>query len=286
MENSFNKPAEVVEGNINVAVTKAGLSLGKMILMGIMAGAFIAFGGAASSTAVHGVSDVGLARLLAGCVFPVGLMMVVIVGGELFTGNSLMIMGALDGKITWGKLIRNFIVVYLSNLVGALIIDVLLFYSGNLDYSGGLMGAYTIKVAVGKASIDPIKGIVSGILCNILVCLTILMAGAAKDISGKIWAIFFPICAFVIAGFEHCVANMFYIPAGILAAANPDYVAVAQETYGITTLQLESLNVMGLLKNLLPVTAGNLIGGMLFVGLPCYLIHKRNWDSNTQKCKS
>lgn len=276
MENSFYTPAEVVEINMKGSVVKAGLPLSKMILMGIKAGCFIALGGAASSTAVHGVSDVGLSRLLAGVIFPVGLLMVILVGGELFTGNSLLIMGALDGRITWKGLLRNLLVVYFSNLAGSLLVDFLLYYSGNLDYSGGLLGAYTIKVAVGKASITPLKGITSGILCNVLVCLSILMAASAKEVAGKVWAVFFPICAFVVAGFEHCVANMFYIPMGMLASANTGYVAKAQEVYGITAQQLENLNAAGLLGNLLFVTAGNLIGGMLCVGLPCYLIHKKN----------
>ena len=273
-EARFNAPGAVLTANMEAGVKKSQLPLGKMVLLGIMAGAFIALGGATSSTAVHSISDVGLARTLAGCIFPVGLMMIVIVGGELFTGDCLMVMGVMDGRFSVGKCVRTLCIVYLSNLVGAVLIAALVYFSGNLDYTGGLLGAYTIKVAVGKAAITPVKGIASGILCNILVCIAVLMATASTDIAGKIWGIFFPILAFITGGFEHCVANMFYIPAGIMAAANPAYAAKAQEVYGITAEQLASLNLGGLLSNLIPVTIGNILGGMLFVGVPFYLTQR------------
>jgi len=204
MEQHFNTPAEVIDNNMKAGEGKAHLPLGKMILLGIMAGAFIALGGATSSTAAHAIDNVGLARFVAGIIFPVGLMIIVFVGGELFTGNCLIVMDVVGKKVTWFECIRNLIVVYFSNLIGALIIDTLIYFSGNLDYTGGLLGAYAIKVAVGKVGISPLKGITSGILCNILVCIAILMAAAATDIVGKIWAIFFPIMAFVVGGFEHC----------------------------------------------------------------------------------
>lgn len=271
----INSPIEVVERNIEGAVRKANLPLNKMILLGIMAGAFIALGGATSSTAAHAVDNVGVARMISGAVFPIGLMMIVFVGGELFTGNCLIFMAVMDGKVSWKKFSRNLVIVYLSNLAGALLIDFLLFFSGNLNYSGGRLGAYAIKIAVGKISISPVQGITSGILCNILVCVAILMAAAAKDFAGKVWAIFFPIFAFVIGGFEHCVANMFYIPLGIMAATNSDYVNKAMEHYGVTADQLATLNVADSLQNFIPVTIGNLIGGAACVGSICYVIHQK-----------
>lgn len=278
MNDHFNTPLEVIKGNIGGGITKANLPLGKMILLGIMAGAFIALGGATSSTAVHGISDVGLARTLAGAIFPVGLMMIVFVGGELFTGNCLITMAVLEKKVSVGRFLRNLVVVYFSNLLGALVIDFLIFYSGNLDYSNGLLGAYTIKVALAKVNITPIKAVASGILCNMLVCMAILMAGAAKDIAGKALAIFFPIWAFVVGGFEHCVANMFYIPAGMLAAGNPDYVAMAEEAYGITSAQCESINILHSLRNFIPVTIGNIIGGAVCIGVMYFCIHRKSLD--------
>lgn len=277
MESNFNTPTQVVDNCINGQINKANLPLVKMILLGIMAGAFIAFGGAASNVAVHDISNVGLARTLAGVIFPVGLMLVVLVGGELFTGNCLMIMARMDKKISTISMLRNMIVVYISNLVGALIIDVLVFFSGQFDYTGGGLGAYTIKVAISKANIAPGAAIASGILCNILVCLAILMATAAKDVAGKILGIFFPICTFVICGFEHCIANMFYIPAGMLAATNYDYVAKAEELYGITAQQCSDLLSVGSCTSFIFVTIGNILGGLIFVGVILYAIHKTNW---------
>lgn len=278
MNNHFNTPAETIELNMKACENKTALPLGKMILLGIMAGAFIALGGAASSTAAHAIENVGLARAMAGMIFPVGLMLIVFLGGELFTGNCLIVMDVFAKRTTWKGLMYNLVVVYFSNLIGALIIDTLLVFSGNLNYSGGLLGAYTIKVAVGKLAVTPVQAVTSGILCNLLVCLAVLMATCAKDIVGKVWAIFFPICAFVIGGFEHCVANMFYIPAGMMAAANPGYAAMAQEVYGITAEQLADLTVAGSLQNFIPVTIGNILGGMIFAGLPLYLIYKKKWD--------
>lgn len=277
MESSIHSPLEIANNNIKSGITKANLPLVKMILLGIMAGAFIALGGVASNVAVHNITDVGIARTLAGAIFPVGLMLVVFTGSELFTGNCLMLTAVLDKKIKALQVIRNLFVVYFSNLIGALIIDVLVFYSGQFNYSSGGLGAYTIKVALAKTTIEPGTAIVSGILCNILVCLAIIMAGAAKDVTGKILAIFFPIWAFVIGGFEHCVANMFYIPAGMLAATNSDYVEAAGKLYNITPEQCSALTHFNGIESFLFVTIGNIIGGMVCVALIYYMAHKKEW---------
>lgn len=276
MENNFNTPAQVFEANMKAGEGKVQLPLLKCILLGIMAGAFIAFGGATSSAAIHNISNQGIAKALAGAIFPVGLMMIVFVGGELFTGDCLMIAGTIDKRFSVLQMIRTLVVVWLSNMAGAVIISILVYYSGLLDYTSGALGAFTIKVAYGKCTITPFKAICSGILCNILVCIAVLMATAAKDIAGKVWAIFFPICAFVVGGWEHCVANMFYIPAGIIAATNDTYVAKAEELYGITAAQISAnVNIGGFISNLIPVTIGNILGGMVFVALPLYFIHKK-----------
>lgn len=275
MENNFNTPVQVFEGNMKAGEGKAALPLLKCILLGIMAGAFIAFGGATSNAAIHNISNQGLAKTLAGCIFPVGLMMIVFIGGELFTGDCLMIAGAVDKRFSVLKMVRTLVVVWLSNLVGAVIIAALVYFSGLLDYTNGALGAFTIKVAYGKCTLAPFRAVCSGILCNILVCIAVLMAGAAKDIAGKVWAIFFPIWAFVVGGWEHCVANMFYIPAGIIASTNETYVAKAEELYGITAAQIaEHVNIGGFIANQIPVTIGNILGGMVFVALPLYAIHK------------
>lgn len=278
MEKNFNSPAEVVEMSMKSGVEKANHPLFKMILLGIMSGAFVALGGAASSTAVHSIPNVGLDRLIIGVIFPVGLMMIIFMGGELFTGNCLMLMGVLDGRIRVKAFLKNLVVVYFGNLIGALIVSWLVCMTGNLNYTDGLLGAYAIKAAVSKVSITPVGGIAAGILCNILVCVAVLLSTAARDIVGKIWAIFFPIMVFVVSGFEHCVANMFFIPVGIMAAQNPTYVAKAQEAYGLTIEQIESLTILNSLSNFIPVTIGNIIGGMLFVAVPLYLVHRNKWD--------
>lgn len=276
MENNFNTLAQVFEANMKAGEGKVQLPLLKCILLGLMAGAFIAFGGATSSAAIHNISNQGVAKALAGAIFPVGLMMIVFVGGELFTGDCLMLAGVVDKRFSALQLIKTLIIVWLSNMAGAILIATLVYYSGLLDYTSGALGAFTIKVAYGKCTITPFKAICSGILCNILVCIAVLMATAARDIAGKVWAIFFPICAFVVGGWEHCVANMFYIPAGIIAATNDTYVAKAEELYGITAAQISaSVNVGGFISNLIPVTIGNILGGMVFVALPLYVIHKK-----------
>ena len=267
-------PQQIVSANIAAAKGKTQLSLTRMILLGILAGMFIACGASASSVAMHAISNVGLARLVAGAVFPVGLMMIVFVGGELFTGDCLMIMGCIHGKYSVGSMIRVLVVVFFSNFVGAGIFAAMVNASTQFNFTSGLLGAFTIKVAMGKLTMSFGAAFVSAILCNIFVCVAVLMAAAAKDIAGKALAIFFPILAFVVSGYEHCVANMYYIPAGIFAASNEAYVQAAMETYGYTAQQLETLSWGNMLvNNLLPVTLGNIVGGMVFVGLPLYLIH-------------
>ena len=268
-------PQQIVSSNIRAATGKTELPLFRKILLGFLAGMFIACGASASSVAMHAISNVGLARLVAGCVFPVGLMMIVFVGGELFTGDCLMIMGCLHGNYSAGRMGKVLTEVFLSNFLGAALFAVLVSHSSQFDFSGGLLGAFTIKVALGKATLPFGNAFVSGILCNVFVCLAVLMAAAAKDIAGKVLAIFFPIMAFVVSGYEHCVANMYYIPAGIIAASNDTYRQAAETAYGYSAGQLEALNWSSfLLKNLLPVTLGNIVGGMVFVGIPLYLIHK------------
>ena len=273
---AISTPPQIVAANMNAAKSKTELSLGRMILLGIFAGMFIAGGASASSLAMHAISNVGLARLVAGTIFPVGLMMIVLVGGELFTGDCLMIMGCVHGKFSVSKMVKVLIVVYLSNLVGSLLFAGLVYASGQYNYTNGMLGAFTIKVALGKVNLSFGAAVASGILCNIFVCMAVLMATTARDISGKIWGIFFPILTFIVSGYEHCVANMYYIPAGIFAKASSTYASLAMESYGYTTLQLDSLNWANfVVKNLIPVTIGNILGGMVFVGLPLYLIHQK-----------
>lgn len=265
---------EVLEKYIEGCQSKSQMSASRMFGKAVLAGIMIGMGAAASSVAAHSISNVGLARLAAAVVFPVGLMMVILLGAELFTGDCLVAMGAFDGRQKIRNVINILVIVYLGNFVGATLLASLVSMSGQFNYSGGLLGAYTIKVAVGKVNLSFGEGIVSGILCNILVCAAVLMAMSAKDVTGKLLASFFTIMLFVTAGFEHCVANMYYITAGILAMHNTQYREVAMSSYGYTMEQLEQLNlVQYFFANLLPVTIGNIIGGILFVGAPMFYLN-------------
>ncbi len=268
---------EAVERYIAAAQVKFRLPFGKLFGKAVLAGMMIAFGASASSVAAHTVADVGIARLAAAVVFPVGLMMVILLGAELFTGDCMIAMNALDGKQKLSEVIRVLVVVYAGNFVGATALAWGIFCSGQLDYSAGMLGAYTIKVAIGKTHISFLEGVVSGALCNILVCAAVLMALCAKDIAGKLLASFFTIMLFVTAGFEHCVANMYYITAGLFAKRNTEYVRLAMETYGYSQEKIDGLNLYNyMVTNLVPVTIGNVIGGILLLAVPMYCLNIQN----------
>lgn len=266
----------IMQNTINGVDGKCKSSCYLTIIKGMLAGAFVAFGAASSSVAMHGITDVGIARTVAGCIFPVGLMMIILLGGELFTGDCLMTMGVFDKQVKVKDMLTKLALTFLSNMAGAILIALMVYGSGQFDYTDSALGAFTIKVAITKVNLTFTKAFLSGILCNIIVCVAVLMAGAATDIVGKISAVFFPILAFVIGGYEHCVANMFYIPAGMLAAGNERYVLKAMELYGFTEGQINALNGWNFLyHNLLPVTLGNMVGGVVFVVLPLYIIYSK-----------
>lgn len=267
---------EAVDKYIAGCQTKVEMTNGKLFVRAIMAGAFIALGAAGSSVAAHTIADVGVARLAASVIFPMGLMMVILLGAELFTGDCLMAMSVSDKKQSIKDVVRVLIGVYLGNFVGAAGLALLVNLSGQLNYSGGMLGAYTIKVAMGKVNVTFLEGITSGLLCNILVCAAVLMALCAKDVTGKLLASFFIIMLFVTSGYEHCVANMYYITAGLIAKMNPAYAALAMEQYGYSLEQMQGLNIYGfLVTNLIPVTIGNILGGAVFLGLPLYYLNAR-----------
>lgn len=268
----FLSSKEVVEQYINASIAKTKMSVGKTIGKAIFAGMMIAMGAGCSNVAVHSIDNVGVARLVAGCVFPVGLMMVILMSAELFTGDCLMAIGLSDKKIKFVQMLKTLFFVYVGNFIGGFITALLFYYSGEFNYSSGQLGAYTIKVALGKVSITPVQGITSGILCNILVCAAVLLAMCSKDVTGKLLASFFVIMPFVTGGFEHCVANMYYISAGLLSMNNAGYVEAAEKIYSIT--DLSALSIKGfLINNLIPVTIGNIIGGSICIGLPMYILN-------------
>ena len=271
-------PRELVAVKFEEAKKTEKLCIWKLVVLGIMAGIFIAIGASSANVAVHAIENAGVAKLVAGCIFPVGLMMIVIVGGELFTGDCMLIFGWLRRELSLVSMLRILGIVFISNLAGSLILAVLVFASGQWNMSAQLLGAYTIKVAMGKVSMSFVQALSSGILCNIIVCVAVLFAGAANEVSGKIWGCFFPIMAFVTGGYEHCVANMYYISAGIMALSCDSYRDKAMEIYGYTADELSKLSLQGFFANMLPVTLGNIIGGMVFVALPLYLIHSKSID--------
>ena len=282
MENIKNV-GQVVEDYIAGCNGKITCSSSKLILKAVLAGAMIAFGASAGNVASHAITNVGLARVASAVVFPVGLMMIVLLGGELFTGDCLMAMSVMTKKQKMLSVIRVLATVFVGNLTGASLVAFGAFFSTQFDYSSGLLGAYTIKVALGKVTLPFWKAMVSGILCNILVCAAIIMAGAAKDAAGKLIAIFFVIMLFVVEGFEHCVANMYYITAGLIASHQSSYVNLAIEQYGLTLEKIQTLNIKTyLVNNLIPVTIGNIIGGAICLGLPLVILNISK-NKNTEK---
>lgn len=249
-------PAEIAERLVAAGESKTRLSALNMLLLGIFAGAFIALAGVAATFA-----NVYVSKLAGACVFPCGLAMVVVAGSELFTGNNLIIISVLEKRSTVGGMLKNWGIVYMGNLIGSLLVVVLTVYGGvfaNQDVAAAL-----VSTAAAKANLGLADAVLKGILCNFLVCIAVWMSFGTKTAEGKILVVFFPIMAFVISGFEHSIANMFYLPSGIMTAAK----------YGIDAAGLTLGNA--LLHNLLPVTIGNIIGGCVLVGCGYWAIYLR-----------
>ena len=271
----FSSPSEIADFTVNVGVKKTSMSVINQFVLGILAGAFIAFGAQASNIATHTISDISTAKLIGGLIFPAGLMLVLMAGAELFTGNSLMIMSLIEKKITLPQLLRSWLVVYLGNLAGSVLVALLISWSGQLGYTGGLLGGFTLKAAAGKISLSFTQAFVLGILCNWLVCLAVWTSFGAKDAISKAVCVFFPIWLFVASGFEHSIANMYYIPAGIFAKCSPSYITKALEL-GASQSAIDSLSWCSMFtKNLLPVTLGNILGGAGFVGCVYWFVYRK-----------
>jgi formate/nitrite transporter len=288
---NFLTPAEIAAATANAGKAKCELAISKMIILGILAGAYIGFG-ANLATKIGSMEMAGTSggQFLFGAVFSVGLMMVVIAGSELFTGNCLFCcISVINGQATWGGLLKNWVVVFLANFVGSVLLVYIIFYGGFWADAGAAgLSAHGIKalgIAKGKLSLSFGEAFFRGICCNWLVCLAVWMAFAAKDIAGKIFAIFFPIMAFVASGFEHSVANMFFIPMGItIAQGNPDLVAAATKVgadgsmvsiFNMAPDQVASFFSYGnfISANLVPVTLGNIVGGAIFVAMFYWLVY-------------
>jgi len=273
MENLNLSPAEIAEKLVESGKKKTGLPVYKLLLLGILAGAYIAFAAAGSNTAIHTIESAGIGKALAGALFSAGLMMVVITGAELFTGNSLIVVSCLEKQAKWISLLKNWLFVYIGNFIGAIIIVLFVYLSGQYNLSGGMLGGYTIKVAVGKTGLSFVNAFFMGVLCNGMVCMAVLMSNAARDTAGKLMAIFFPIWLFVASGFEHSIANMYYIPAGIIAKTQKLWADQAM-LLGVSESGLDGLTWGAFItKNLIPVTLGNIVGGTLFVGAVYWVSH-------------
>lgn len=270
-------PAEVAEYTVNAGVKKATTPTKKVLASAFLAGAYIAFGALGSIGAAYNLlanpATYGLGKALAGLMFPAGLMFVLIAGADLFTGNILITLAALKKKVTWGQAFKNWGLVWLGNLAGGVVVAYLVSLSGVFDWSNGLYGGVVVKNAIGKLGFSWTAAIASGILCNWIVCATVWMTYAAKDVTGKIFAGFFGVFLFVCTGFEHSVANMAYLFAGLFSKSNPAYLEAAHKTaQDAAALNLPSMFV----DNLIPVTIGNILGGAIFVAGVYYFIFMKD----------
>ncbi|MGB0389234.1 MAG: formate transporter FocA [Ardenticatenaceae bacterium] len=259
----------------DVGVAKANLATLQMFVLAVLAGAFIALGAIFATTVTTGGSGslpFGVVKLLGGLVFCLGLVLVIVAGAELFTGNNLIVMAWASGKVSTANLLRNWLIVYLGNFVGSILTAFMMFGSQQYTFGGGAIGLNALNIAHSKVNLDFLPAIVLGIFCNALVCLAVWLCMSARTTTDKILAIIFPITAFVAAGFEHSVANMYFIPIGLFikSGASPDFWAQT----GHSAAEYANLTWGNfLLANLLPVTLGNIIGGALMVGLVYWFIY-------------
>ena len=262
--------AETVAATVGVGkVTSPWLTV---FVLGILAGSYIGFGGVLSTTITFDMAaklGTGFTKFMGGAAFSLGLMLVVIAGAELFTGNNLMISSVMTREITFGKMIKRWSLVFVANFIGSILLALIFYFSGLWKTADGALGAAALNIAYKKVSLGFGEALVRGIGCNWLVCLAVWMALAARQTISKIFAIFFPIMGFVAIGFEHCIANMYFIPTGIFI----------KNWAGIIATDTPNLDILVwgnfIWKNLLPVTIGNIIGGGLFVGMSYWSAYLR-----------
>ncbi|MEN8229137.1 MAG: formate transporter FocA [Bacteroidota bacterium] len=268
-------PPEMAQAAEDIGVSKVQQDVMRTAVLAVLAGAFIAFGAVFSTLVTSGSTMAfGITKLMGGVAFSLGLILVVVGGAELFTGNNLLIMAWASRKVTTKQILLNWAVVYIGNMFGAFSIGILMLLSGHYLFGGGVVGSNILHIAEAKCQLDFIQAVVLGILCNILVCLAIWLCYNARTAHGKILAIIFPITAFVSAGFEHSVANMYFIPMGIMVKELGDpllwsMIDASPEQFGSLTWSHYFIG------NLLPVTIGNIIGGAFFVGLAYWFIYLR-----------
>jgi formate/nitrite transporter len=253
-------PRQIAERVCDLAVAKTRLPLLSLVMLGMLAGAFIGLG-ALFMVVVHADASLGFAakRVAGGLVFSLGLFLVLVAGAELFTGNNLLAMACAERRLTIGQVLFNWTVVAASNFVGAIGLAILVLLSGHTELNGGAVGETYVRIAQAKVALPPLKAFFSGVMCNVLVCMAVWMALAGRSVVDKLAAVVLPITAFVAAGFEHSIANMYLIPMGMMLQAAAG----------------EPMALAGLWHNLVPVIAGNLVGGSVLVGLVYYVIYVR-----------
>jgi formate/nitrite transporter len=271
-------PAEMAQRVLKVGVAKARLPVADSLILAVLAGAFIGLG-AAFSTLTTTSPDMGFgpARVLGGLTFSLGLILVVVAGAELFTGNNLVAMAWASRQITTGQVARNWILVYAGNFLGSVGTALLVYWSGTWSLNGNGVAIHALGIAAGKCDLTWGEAFVRGILCNALVCLAVWLCNSARSTTDKILAILWPITGFVALGFEHCIANMYFIPLGILLKADTGLL----EAIGATPGTYASLNPQGLAGNLVPVTLGNIVGGTLLVAGVYWFAYLRPKDGST-----
>ena len=259
----MNSPAEIARMYLTVGAAKTRLSPLKMFILSLFAGMFIAFGGFGSSIASCGVQPQALSRLLSATVFPIGLMMVIVAGAELFTGNCLIIVPVLARRASVLGMLYNWLVVYIGNFIGSLFVAIAVVVGHSMQLYDGALATAAIATANAKIALSFGDAFVRGIFCNVMVCIAVWVSFAAKDIAGKISALYLPVFLFVLVGFEHCIANMYFVPVGIFTA-------------WFYKLDAGSLTWLKFLwANLLPVTLGNIVGGAVIVGGGYWLAYIR-----------
>ncbi|MFI5400357.1 MAG: formate/nitrite transporter family protein [SAR324 cluster bacterium] len=267
-------PAEIAAKAEEVGVKKANLSWRQTLVLSVLAGAFIALGALFSTTTLAGAAALpyGVARLLAGLTFCLGLILVVLAGAELFTGNNLIVMAYLNGKLPMRRVLRNWALVYVGNFAGAIATAALVFLSGQYAFGSGTVGVAALAIGAAKCSLGPFQAFFLGVLCNALVCLAVWLTMGAHTAGDKLLVILFPIAAFVAAGFEHSVANMYFLPLALFIKSDGAFLAAAGKAaadYGALTW------TQALLGNLLPVTLGNIVGGAGLVGAVYGFVYSR-----------
>jgi formate/nitrite transporter len=257
----------ILEFTSNTGLKKTQRKILSVLILSFLGGVYIAFASEGSTMAAYNLlakaDTYGLGKVLSGAVFGTGLMLIILAGAELFTGNALIIVSVLDRKVTVRAMLLNWLLVYIGNFLGSLCIALMMFHSGLFNSSGGLLGGMAIKIASYKTALPFHSAFFLGVMCNWLVCLAVWVSYGTADTTGKALAIFFIIGLFITSGFEHSIANMYYIPVGIFAKQNPQWLAMSQ----VPADQIVNLNwVNFIVKNIIPVTLGNIIGGSGMVG--------------------